>query len=233
MRQNHNSQRVLDRLSDYSDVSLLKELRRIANALGRTSLTLRDIEEHGRCSYALLKQRFGGLKGAMKAAGLNTQGFHCNVSDGELLSELARIWDLVLTHEGRRPYKDDLVKYKSKFSQGPYYRRRGSWIRACEALLDWEPKTVDDSAESHDRAVISSRSTSKHKRAIPLRIRYAILLRDRFTCQLCGRTPSSNPGLEIDVDHIVSERDGGTLDPSNLRCLCKPCNLGKGRYSES
>jgi Homing endonuclease associated repeat len=126
MCHNHHSHRVLDRLSDYSNESLLRELRRIASAVGSTTLTLDDIEQHGRCSYALLKQRFGGLSGALKAAGLSAKSFHRNVSDDELLGELARIWDLVLTREGRRPYKDDLVKYKSKFSQGPYYRRWGS-----------------------------------------------------------------------------------------------------------
>lgn len=233
MTHNHNSLRMLDRLSDYSDASLLKELRRLANALGRTSLTIRDIEEHGRCSYALLKQRLGGLSGALKAAALSPTDFHRNVTDDELLRELARIWDLVLTHEGRRPYKDDLVKYKSRFSQGPYYRRWGSWIRACEALLAWDPKTSDDLAQGGDVVGMTPASTPKRKRAIPLRIRYAILLRDRFTCQVCGKSPSSTLGLEVDVDHIISERDGGMLDPSNLRCLCKPCNLGKGRYSES
>jgi hypothetical protein len=232
MRHNHNSQRVLDRLTDYSDESFLNELRRIANIVGRTSLTVEDVEQHGRCSYALLKQRFGGLTRAQKAAGLASRSFHRNVCDDELLTELARIWDLVLRHEGRRLYKDDLAKYKSKYSQGPYYRRWGSWIRACEALLDWEPKTNDNTAQDGAGEVTPLRPAARRKRPIPLRIRYAILLRDRYTCRLCGRSPSSTPGLEVDVDHVVSEADGGSLDPSNLRCLCKPCNLGKGRYSE-
>lgn len=224
---------MLDRLSDYSDQSLLTELRRIANAVGRTSLTVRDIEDHGRCSYALLKQRFGGLRAAMKAAGLGTVEFHRNVDDEELLKELARIWDLVLTGEGRRPYKGDLSKHGSRFSYGPYYRRWGSWIGACEALLDWEPKTpTNESTERSDAAIASTRSVRNRKRQIPLKIRYAILLRDRFTCQGCGRSPSSSPGLQVDVDHIKSEANGGTLEQSNLRCLCRDCNVGKGPYSE-
>jgi hypothetical protein len=204
---------------------LLNELRRIAKVVGRTSLTLKDFEEHGRCSYALLKQRFGGLSRALKVAGLKTKEFHRNVSDEELLRELARVWDLVLTREGRRPYKRDLVKYNSKFSPGPYYRRWGSWIKACEALLDWEPNVEDDAAPVRDQPLTRPRVAPRRKRPIPLRIRYAILLRDRFTCQLCGRSPSSTPGLEVDTGHIISERDGGTLDPSNLRCECKECNL--------
>ncbi len=230
MNQTQHRDRILDRLSDYSDESLLNELRRVAKDIGKTSLTLEDFEKYGRCSYAILKQRFGGLRAAQKAAGLSAEDFHRNVPDDELLGELARIWDLVLTHEGRRPYKDDLVKYKSKFSQGPYYRRWKSWIKACEAMLDWEatnaPKAISAKVESER----PHRSTPKRKRPIPLRIRYAILLRDHWTCKICGR---SSPSVEVDVDHIISEFDGGTLEPANLRCLCRDCNLGKGHYSES
>ena len=233
MPHNYGPYRVLDRLVNYSDESLLNKLRRIATALGGASLTIKDIDEHGRCSYAILKQRFGGLHRAMEAAGLSPKDFHRNVSDDDLLRELARIWDLVLTHEGRRPHKRDLPKYESRFSQGPYYRRWGSWISACQALLDWEPQTADDLEQVRDGAVSPSRLVGRRKRAIPLRIRYAILLRDRFTCQVCGRSPSSTPGLEVDLDHIKSEAEGGPLEPSNLRCLCRPCNLCKGHYSES
>ena len=75
-----NRSRVLDRLADYSDESLLKELRRIASAIGRPFLTLEDVEKHARCRYTLLKQRFGGLTPALKAAGLNAKEFHCNVT---------------------------------------------------------------------------------------------------------------------------------------------------------
>jgi hypothetical protein len=204
----------------------------VAGIVGRRSLTLADIENHARFSYALLKQRFGGLNAVLKSATLSEKNFHRNVSDEDLLRELARIWDLALTHEGRRPYKDDLVKYKSRFSQGPYYRRWGSWIKACEPLLDWDANSSNP-VTRHVTASEKPALRSPHrKRAIPLRIRYAILLRDRFTCQLCGRSPSADRGVVVNVDHILPESKGGTLDPSNLRCVCEDCNLGKGNIVE-
>ena len=62
MQQDGQSHRFIEGLSEYSDKALLDELRRIARDVGRTSLTIRDIEKHSRCSYGLLKQRFGGLR---------------------------------------------------------------------------------------------------------------------------------------------------------------------------
>ena len=224
-------ERSLDRLADYSDDALLAELRRLADYLGRSRITIRDIDDHGRCSYALLKQRFGGLTNALKAAGLSASLFHRDVSDDDLLDELERIWEEALSRDGRRPYKQDLARYGSRYSQGPYYRRWGSWIRACEAVL--ERSRTDTHSRANQPMVPtpteerSGRRTSV-KRRIPLSVRYNVLRRDRFICATCGRSPATHQGTVLHVDHIHPESKGGQTVEKNLRTLCEDCNLGKG-----
>ena len=44
----------------------------------------------------------------------------------------------------------------------------------------------------------------------------AIMRRDHHTCQMCGR-------MATDIDHIK----GSSSDPSNLRALCKNCNVSR------
>lgn len=66
--------------------------------------------------------------------------------------------------------------------------------------------------------------TEKFKRlrkAMPLRLRYAVLERDGFKCVLCG----SKDLLEI--DHIKPVAFGGTDEMTNLQALCYACNQGK------
>jgi hypothetical protein len=46
--------------------------------------------------------------------------------------------------------------------------------------------------------------------------REAIFIRDEHVCQLCG-------GKATEIDHI----NGSSSDPSNLRAVCKPCNMGR------
>ena len=77
------------------------------------------------------------------------------------------------------------------------------------------------------------------------RLRFEILKRDKYTCCYCGRS-SSSPGVELHVDHLISQSDWratyGSLstsqtiegklyanvnDPMNLRAACSDCNLGK------
>jgi 5-methylcytosine-specific restriction endonuclease McrA len=60
-----------------------------------------------------------------------------------------------------------------------------------------------------------------------LRLRFRVLLRDRFTCCACGASPALSHGVELQVDHIVAWSSGGETIESNLRTLCARCNLGK------
>jgi 5-methylcytosine-specific restriction endonuclease McrA len=221
----------LDRLADYSDAALLAELRRLATFLGTSRITIRDIDDHARCSYALLKQRFGGLTNALNAAGLGAPTFHRDIPEDELLDELERVWEETLSKDGRRPYSDDLARYESKFSRGPYYRRWASWIRACEAVLARSARGAR--SKSDERRLTTSMAEqpvrrSSVKRGIPLGLRYGVMRRDRFLCQVCGCSPATHPGTVLHVDHVHSESKGGETVEGNLRTLCENCNLGKG-----
>lgn len=56
-------------------------------------------------------------------------------------------------------------------------------------------------------------------------LRYDILKRDNFRCQICGS--SAQDGVKLHVDHIIPVSKGGKTIWSNLRTLCDRCNLGK------
>ena len=221
----------LNRLPDYSDDALLAELRRVAQGLGTSQLTIHDIESHARCSYALLKQRFCGLATALDKAGLLAPAFHRDVPEDELLDELERIWEETLARDGRRPFKRDLRRYNARFSQGPYYRRWGSWIRACEAVLERSQVPGEVTAGRADTASAEAgprRTVAQQKRRISLGLRYRVLRRDRFRCTVCGCSPATHPGTLLHVDHVLAESKGGRTHEDNLRTLCEDCNLGKG-----
>ena len=61
------------------------------------------------------------------------------------------------------------------------------------------------------------------------KIRWEILVRDNFTCQYCGRTPTEH-GVVLQVDHIRPKIRGGTDEKINLITSCEDCNIGKRDY---
>lgn len=58
-----------------------------------------------------------------------------------------------------------------------------------------------------------------------LKLRFTILKRDGYRCQLCGR--DARDGIKLEVDHKVARSKGGSDNPINLWTLCFDCNRGK------
>lgn len=56
-------------------------------------------------------------------------------------------------------------------------------------------------------------------------LRFQIMQRDAFKCQLCGATAQD---ARLEVDHKFPRARGGKDIPANLWTLCLPCNRGKG-----
>ncbi len=52
-----------------------------------------------------------------------------------------------------------------------------------------------------------------------------IYLRDRYTCQYCGRRP---PREDLTIDHIIPRSRGGRSTWDNVVLACLRCNVAKG-----
>jgi len=60
------------------------------------------------------------------------------------------------------------------------------------------------------------------------RVRFSrlnVYVRDRDTCQYCGR---QLPRSSLNLDHVVPRAHGGRTSWENVVCSCVPCNLHKG-----
>ena len=57
-------------------------------------------------------------------------------------------------------------------------------------------------------------------------LRFDVLKRDNYKCQICGRTQKD--GVKLHIDHIIPIAKGGKTELNNLQTLCQDCNLGKG-----
>ena len=54
-----------------------------------------------------------------------------------------------------------------------------------------------------------------------------VLLRDRYTCQFCGRVL---PAHELTLDHVIPRSRSGHTDWDNLVACCHACNNLKGDH---
>ncbi len=66
-------------------------------------------------------------------------------------------------------------------------------------------------------------NTDRH----PAFTRFNVFLRDRFTCQYCGRHRNTS---ELTFDHLVPRTRGGRTVWTNVTTACSACNLRKGSH---
>jgi hypothetical protein len=68
---------------------------------------------------------------------------------------------------------------------------------------------------------------SSTRRSLPTSLRFAILKRDNYRCQICGVAADDGPEVRLHVDHKKAHSKGGPAVADNLWTLCAECNGGK------
>lgn len=109
---------------------------------------------------------------------------------------------------------------------------RGFWESLFRmAKLSWPPTFQPDGWDygqpktDNDQRIPRGESVSHPERSkMTNSIRYDVMSRDGFRCQLCGATSNED---RLEVDHIHPVSKGGKTEMANLRTLCFRCNSGK------
>ena len=112
---------------------IIAELRRVAEMLQTSHLTVKQFKQHSLIGVATVEGKFGTWNRAIEAAGLSPiRGFLPDsrrppLPDDELLQEIIR-----LTQElGKKPTEREL-NAMGRFSKAPYRRRWGTFDKACQ-----------------------------------------------------------------------------------------------------
>lgn len=209
--------------------------KRFAEISGRSELTADDLRQHACVGVAAIRNRFGTLKKAFRAAGLLETALGRRYTDEDCSENLLLVW----THLGRPPRYQEMKTPPSIVGPKAYIGRWKTWNRALHAFVeransDKEPPDIAriPSAAQVGPKQMATREDEEDGCRIRLGLRYKVLVRDRFKCVLCGNTPALDPMCRLHVDHIVAWSRGGKTVEQNLRALCEKCNLGKGNAVE-
>src|SRR5579864_4801310 len=87
------------------------------------------------------------------------------------------------------------------------------------ALCDQKIKEYEE-----ERGKLIWQHRARDSREVPGSLRYQILSKAKFRCELCGISAEEKA---LDVDHIVPVNKGGKTVIENLQALCYTCNSQK------
>ena len=227
---------VLDRpqTNSYPTDAILEELRRVAAHYKYKYFTRHEFDAVATyCKGSVVLSRFGKWQTALDSTGLTLpkeKKDRSFISNQELFEELGRVWRAL----GHRPSKDEWNASDPKYSYTTYKTRFSGWVNACAAFIDFV-SSKNEEAISGEQIVPDAKAQEtvtnipqEKKRTVPLKLRLKVLERDKFKCVLCGRSPVTDIGIVLHLDHIVPYSKGGETTFENLRTLCQNCNWGKG-----
>ena len=214
---------------------LIEDMQRVAEELGKKSITLAEYEEYGKFGSSAISKRFGGWNRAKESAGLKIGRLY-NSSEEDYFENILQVWQTL----GRQPKYREMEAPLSKLHISSYERKFGSWRLALESFIDYvnmkddvappEPEVIN----AHEKPTSIPDASGKKKkpnkrtnRIANLRQRFRVMKRDDFKCVLCGASPANKSGCELHIDHIVPWSLGGETVEENLRTLCSECNLGR------
>jgi hypothetical protein len=228
-----------ERLNEMSQTKILDELEKAAKHFNYIEFGRRDFDKIANISSSTVRKHFDGswIKGLealkkclqQKGLDLSPRPYAPNrvLSDKELFNEMERIWSKI----GQRPSRTEWEVSEPKVSYNTYKKRFGGWTNAClkfieykmggSILVDVKPPEADKpkSDKNSDKVAIG--------RSVPLKIRLKVLDRDAYRCILCGRSPATDIGVRLHIDHKMPFSKGGNSRIDNLQTLCQDCNLGK------
>jgi len=203
------------RILDQDLLASLEEFAKLKN-LEYFTTTEYDSWSDKIAGSATFTDRFGSWNKALGIIGI-TGGRERSYSTEELIENLESVWREI----GFPPGKRQLAKYGRKISESPYKKIWGSVRQACEQIELFHAGKI-----SKDQLLGAQQSVNV-RRTIPLNVRWQVLKRDNYTCVRCGRSPSKDHDVELEVDHIHPVAKGGTNEINNLQTLCRECNQGK------
>lgn len=216
---------------------VIEELKAAAKHYGYRKFSGREFDRVStRCKRSVVFNNFKTWEKALAATGLTLKPYPRKprkdlIPESDLFNELERVWQVL----GHRPSRNEWEASNPRYSYTTYKSRFDGWINACATFVDFmsrgtllEPSNSAAVAADDGEEELWDRQTQEEKRNIPLKLRLQVLSRDNFKCVYCGKSPATNVGTVLHIDHVDPFSKGGKTHLDNLQTLCEECNLGKG-----
>jgi len=230
------------RLNEISKAVIFDELEKVAKYFNYIEFSWRDFDKVSNISIGTIKKHFWSwgkwfnefkiyLEEKWLTISPRPYSFNRVYSDKELFDEMWRIWEKVW----QRPSRNEWEMSEPRIAYWTYKNRFGWWVEACSKFIEYKMKDEilkDDFIISDinlDKVKTNTKVEYKieNSRNISLSLRLSILNRDNFRCVFCWRSPATDLGTKLHIDHIIPFSKGWKSVLENLQTLCADCNLWK------
>lgn len=121
-----------------------------------------------------------------------------------------------------------IIKNQTRYAQHNYVRSSyqvEQIIDTCKFDYEELKNRYEELEKINFECTLREYNSKEQRKLMTPKLRKEIMLRDNYTCQICGKYMPDEVGLHI--DHIIPVNKGGKSVKSNLQVLCSKCNGSK------
>lgn len=214
----------IDRIrSQFSRAEIVESLKAYSRTHGTSSFGMREYDAWGRrlATSDTIRRYFGSWGKTLQAAELRTVRGH-KLDPRAMVAAFKKCWEKYDSVPSMRQLEAFLESGNYPFRYKSYLNYFGGLGQLAKLVVK-----VQQGELAGSRLYERRKSQALLSRAIPLKMRTAVLKRDGHRCVKCGANARAETSTRLEVDHIVPLARGGSSEFSNLQTLCFACNQGK------
>lgn len=213
----------IDKTNKISDEDIISDLLYVKNEiLKRDTIIIKEYTQYGKYGRKAIKNHFGSWNNLLDKIGIKKIRIYKHLTKEEIFCIIENLWIKLQRQPNMREF-ESMTQHTKKIIMSNF----GKWSDCLKQFIEWENKKGGNNK-------IDLKIEIKHKtpREPSKGLRYDVLKRDGFKCVICGKSPATNPNIELHIDHIKPYSLGGETEINNLQTLCSYCNLGKGNKKD-
>lgn len=209
-----------DKSNKISDDDIIQDLLYVKNEiLKKETITCREYFLYGKYGKKAIQNHFGTWNNLLSKLDIKKNRVNCHLSKDEIFDLIKQLWITLQRQPTLREF-EDITHHTKKIITSNF----GKWSNCLQEFIKRENSKIEKDTELQIK--------HKTQREPSKSLRYDVLTRDKYKCVVCGRSPSTNPNIELHIDHIVPYSLGGETVIDNLQTLCSDCNLGKSNKKD-
>ena len=110
-----------------SDSELINDVKRVAELLGLTTISMERYTQHGKFHHSTIARRFGGWGNVLTLSGLQINK-NMNISEPDIISDIKRVAELL----AKNSFTSKEYECYGKYSRTVVFRKLKTWNNALE-----------------------------------------------------------------------------------------------------
>ena len=212
----------IDKTNKIYDDDIIKDLLYVKNEiLKKDTIIMKEYFQYGKYGSKAINNHFGTWNNLLDKLKIKKTRINEHLTKEEIFYIIENLWIKLRRQPSLKEF-ESMTHHTKKIIISNF----GKWSDCLKQFVEWENKK-----ETHNN-IFTIDIKHKTPRFPSVSLRHDVMKRDHFKCVKCGRSPATDPNIQLVIDHKKAYSIGGETTIDNLQTLCSECNAGKSNKED-